>query len=406
MNCEELKIGLHDYVDGAADDFVKREIDKHLRTCDKCFNEYKKIKIFRDKIKALPDLQEPSATIIQSLSSTLLEKSLQNTAIEEPKISIKKVKKESAQSDKNSKEKSTGLSKNSLHQSRLPSEITQAFAKTPRVNWLKIFLSLLPLLIIVGGYFYYDFQKNNAPWNIRIMEGQAAISGKLNHKNLLPQDASLFTHDSSRAIIQVPLTGNIQVLQNTLLILEKGKEGDNKIALNMGSITVENISDMPSLSIALKNSVIYDRAGKFSVNVDELENAQIFVERGFVEIIYSSVKYFVCEGYICDVLKDSGPGIPYRKDSSDSLKNEIKHFNNNAEDEKSLDKIISLAKIDAADALTLLALILKAPQIKRQEIFQEITNHFPPPPGIIRADIVNADKNALYLWWQEIEWQL
>jgi len=32
MNCEELKIGLHDYVDGAADDFVKREIDKHLRT--------------------------------------------------------------------------------------------------------------------------------------------------------------------------------------------------------------------------------------------------------------------------------------------------------------------------------------------------------------------------------------
>ena len=41
---------------------------------------------------------------------------------------------------------------------------------------------------------------------------------------------------------------------------------------------------MPEFSIELKNYIVIDRGGEFSVSIDKQENAKIFVKYGFVEI--------------------------------------------------------------------------------------------------------------------------
>ncbi|MHB8930668.1 MAG: anti-sigma factor family protein, partial [Melioribacteraceae bacterium] len=73
MNCEEVKISLHDFVDETLDGFMKREVETHLRTCDNCFNEYKKIRNFFDILKNLPYTIEPPKGIVESFSAELLK---------------------------------------------------------------------------------------------------------------------------------------------------------------------------------------------------------------------------------------------------------------------------------------------------------------------------------------------
>ena len=107
MNCEEVKISLHDFVDELLDGFIKRDVEAHIRTCDTCFNEYKKIRIFFDKLKDLPYIIEPPEEIVKTFSAQLLNRSLKDETPESAPRSgdIKKLKKNKQSRENNFKER-------------------------------------------------------------------------------------------------------------------------------------------------------------------------------------------------------------------------------------------------------------------------------------------------------------
>jgi hypothetical protein len=128
------------------------------------------------------------------------------------------------------------------------------------------------------------------------------------------------------------------------------------------------------------------------------------VEFGFVEIGYKNQSYFVSEGYVCEIKNNYPPGIPYRLNASDTLKNEVEKFDYENGGDDSVQKIISTAHNE--DMLTLLALIPNTSQLQRQLLFQVVANHYPPPSGVTRMGIIKADSEMLNKWWEEIEWQI
>ena len=404
MNCEEVKIGLHDFVDELSDDFMKREIEIHLRTCDKCFNEYKKLRNFFDKLKDITSTVEPPEGIIQAFSSKLLERSIKDDLKEKNVSDPEKIKQEQIHLERSIRESSGALRKSVLSMSLMATGVSKSLPVRSRLNWSKVILIILPFVLLGVAYIVYDLQKNNSPWTIKTAEGRILINGKDDNTKIISEGESLLSSDSSRAEILIPRVGSIVVEQNSIIILKKAKDGDNRIKLEKGSVEIINVSEEPDFAIDLKNSSVIDRGGEFVVSVDEFENAKVLVNFGFTEINYKNESRFLSEKYVCDIMNGAKPGTPYSSDAPDTLIREIKEFDYNNGGDNSIDNIISAAR--KPDMLTLLAIIPHASQVKREILFQTITNHFPPPENVTRMDILKADKKMLHIWWEEIREQL
>ena len=406
MNCEEVKISLHNFFDGLLDDFTRHNVEMHLRTCEKCYSEYKRLKIFFDLVKDLPNFSEPPADIIQKFSYELMKKSHKSMIQEENSnpVNTRKVKKELKKQEKRLKQKLTETKKSRASQvMSLPANIKSGL-KQQRFNRVKFILSLMPLVLIAIGYYLYDFQKYNSPWEVKNVTGEILINGFSAQAFSFSQGESFISQNKSSATITVPKVGNIFVDENTSLFLEKAKDGGNRLKLNSGKIRVTNTVDLPDFIIVYKGYEIKDKNGEFSVSATDSGRASVSVNSGFVEIIHNEQSNYLNESYVCDIIDGFDPGTPFNIYASDSLKNEIKNFDYNNGGDASVDKIISLAK--PKDMLTLLAMIPHASQLKRQVLYQVITNQFPPPENVTRMGIIKGDPKMLFLWWQEIQWQL
>jgi hypothetical protein len=225
-----------------------------------------------------------------------------------------------------------------------------------------------------------------------------------NSSGNISQGESLNTDSKSRIMVDVPQMGKLQIDTNTTIVVEKAKDGDNRVLLKRGSFKIINSALMPEFTIHLSNSFVIDHGGVFSISADESDNIKIIIEFGFVEIGYKNQSYFVREGYVCEIKNNYPPGIPYRLNASDTLKNEVEKFNYENGGDDSVQKIISAAHKE--DMLTLLALIPNTSQLQRQILFQVLANHYPPPTGVTQMGIIKADSEMLYKWWEEIEWQI
>ena len=405
MNCEEVKISLHDFVDEELEGYLKRDVEIHIRTCDKCFNEYKKIRIFFDKLKDLPYLIEPPENFVNTFSTELLNRTIKDEKPEsKPRAGeLKKLKKEQSKQEKHLKKSRGALRKSFVSKTMIIPRNT--FSRPLLgVNWSKFIFILLPLLLIALGYFLYDYQKYNSPWKVNTLEGTVTINGLLDNSGTISQGQSMLTNNLSRAAIRVPKVGNIEVGENSLIVLEKAKDGDNVVILRQGSINVVNNSNMPELSVGLGNCIVTDRGGEFNVSIDDKENARIFVKYGYVEIQKNQEIIYLNENYNCEIKFGFKIGTPYHEDASEALKEEVANFDYRNGGENSIEKIMELAS--ERDMLTLLSLIPKSSQLKRQLLFQAIVNKYPPPETVTRMGIIKGDSQLLYLWWQEIEWQL
>lgn len=402
MICEEVKINLHDYVDELLDDSTKREVEQHIRNCDLCFREYKKMIVFFDQLKQLPALIDPPQEIIEKVKSELMK--IQGASsisiLQAPTANSRKLLKEKEKQQKKLLKERPVVKKSNITR-RI---YKKPYSSPPTVEIKRVLMTVLPLAIIAFAYFLYDFQKYNYPWSVISIEGNPIISGRPDKSDKWDQGETLVTDETSKASVQIPKVGTMEVGPNSLLVLDKAKDGANLVIMRNGKVSVINKEDMADFTLLLNDFEIVDRGGKFELENLSVPGAKLKVSTAFVEILYNGNSYMVNESHTCTLRKGFRPGIPVHKNASDSLLAAIELFDFGNGGEASVEKIISLAKEE--DMLTLLALIPVVPQLQRQIIFQEISNRFPPPESVTRAGIIRLEKDMLYRWWEEIEWQL
>ncbi|MDQ7816318.1 MAG: zf-HC2 domain-containing protein [Melioribacteraceae bacterium] len=406
MNCVEIKINLHDFVDELIDDEGKKEIENHLKTCNSCFAEYKRIRKFFDKLKNIPYTIDPPATIIEQLSAELLKRAAADVKEElsKPQINIKKIKREQIKQEKELQKVRGVIRKSNVTRSIFTTKLTRPLPSRYSLSLTKTIWTLLPIVLIAVGYFIYDFMLINSPWKVRTVAGSVAINGQISLSERWDEGENLAIDEFSKVVINIPKTGRLEVEPNSFLILLKAKDKSNRIKLLRGAIQVINTSLMPYLTIELNDAVIHDRGGTFNLLIDDNSNAKVYVEYGYLEIEQKGRTYFLDEGYICELRTSMHPGTPYRADASEILKSEVAKFDYENGGDTSIGKIISNAR--ESDLLTLLALIPRSAESYRSILFNKITAYYPPPPGVTQEGIIKLDRDMLERWWFEIEWQI
>jgi hypothetical protein len=404
LNCEEVKLYLHDYVDELLDKKILAELETHLDSCETCSERYNKLASIINKIKDLPGVMDLPFNIREKFSDELFKRDDEQKAAEgfNAKESSKKMLRDHARLEKELK-KARKENKTVLINIDSYKKILNRIFKKEGLNIKKNLLTILPLVIIVVGYYLYDYSKINSPWEVEWKYGNYSINDVDNANLELDKGEWLTTKDSSQVTLYVPQTGRIELNSNSRVILLNPKNGDNKIILRKGVIKIITTTQIPYLEVELKHCSIKDIGGVFTVSRNEDGNAKVFVNFGMVEILYKDISYLLDEGYNCELIEGKQPGTPYRFDAADSLKNFVREFDLE-KNEELIDKIISEAV--SSDALTLLALIPKVTPIKRQILFQKVSNFFPPPKDVTRMGIVTLNSDMLDSWWNEIEWQI
>ncbi|KAF0149935.1 MAG: hypothetical protein FD143_2659 [Ignavibacteria bacterium] len=402
MICEEVKINLHDYIDELLDDLTKREVEQHIRNCDLCFKEYKKMIVFFDQLKQLPAIINPPKDVLDLVKTELMRIHGLITHTDQ-QVSLSDSRK--IQKEKHIQEKILRKEGAPLRKSRVTKGIyKKPYNPGPPAEVKRLLLTVLPLAMIAFAYFLYDFQKYNYPWQIVSTIGNLVVDGRNVNDDSWDQGEILSTDDESMAVVHIPLVGTMEVGNNSVLLLDRAKDGANKVTLKQGIINLINNRDMPDFSILVNGFEVISRGGKFEIENLSLLGAKLKVGYAFVEIEHNGTTYMVDENHTCILKKGFRPGTPVNSNSSDSMRAAVAAFDFEDGGEEAVAKIISFA--NEQDMLTLLALIPFVSQLQRQIIFQEISNRFPPPESVTRAGIIRLDKEMLYRWWQEIEWQL
>lgn len=407
LSCEEVKIELHDYIDQLLDKTTQKEIETHLRSCESCFNRSQKIAAMFSSLENLPGIIELPSDIRESLSDELLKKSM-NRKVDDtplPRIDPKKLKREQARLEKELLKSSALKNKSRIVNTRI-TKINSArfFFSRSGLTIKKTLITILPLILIGAGYTVFDFLKLNSPWEVEWKYGNYSINGIENANLELAKGQTLATKDSSQVILYVPQTGRIELNSNSSVTLLKAKNGGNKILFNRGSIKIITTAIIPYLSVEIGKYIVRDVGGVFSIKVINPELTTVFIDFGMAEILYNGKSFMLDEGYNSDLIKGRQPGTPYRFDATDSLKHLIKIFDDKNGDDELVDKIVEQAQ--KSDALSLLALIPKVSPVKRQILFQKISNYFSPPKDVTRMGVVTLDLDMLNSWWNEIEWQI
>ncbi|MFA7418247.1 MAG: zf-HC2 domain-containing protein [Melioribacteraceae bacterium] len=402
MICEEVKINLHDYVDELLDELTKRDVEYHIRNCDLCFKEYQKMLAFFERLRLLPVVINPPKEIIEGVKSELMNirgASFVPDVNVTPRNARKIAKEKEKQEKKLNKERA--VVRKSLVTKRI---YKKPYSKGPSVELKRILYTAIPLALIAFGYFVYDFQKYNYPWQVVSIAGNHTVNGRADKSDKWDQGETLSTDDQSKAIVTIPKVGTMEVGTNSLLVLDRAKDGANQVYIKKGSVSISNTEDMPDYSLIVDGFEIIDRGGKFELAAGSSLGAILKVNFAFVEIPYNGNSFMIDENHTCVLRKGKRPGTPIHVKASDSLRAAVELFDFGNGGEASVERIISLAKEE--DMLTLLSLIPHVQQLQRQILFQEISNRFPPPENVTRAGIIRLESEMLYRWWEEIEWQL
>lgn len=404
MNCEEVKVLIHDYVDEILDDYTKSEIENHLRVCDNCFTDYKRLTIYFEKLRNFPMWFEAPPTILLAFKDELLRQSDKNALQKEPPRPIPQ--KQIKQVEKENKKRVTTILKK---KSKTSPAIAVSRLIKPRFNKKSLdpksfVLTILPLLAILLGYFIYDYSKYNSPWSLKNLSGRIYINGEQNLSGTVSQGESLQTDTQSSVVVLVPKVGLLEIFDVSYLFIDKAKDDDNRVVLRNGKIRVINSETMPDLRIQVGDVFLYDRSGIFRVDIGDLNQARVSVEYGFLEMKYLDKSYFIDENYISEIRPGFRPGTPYRYDASNNLIDAVRKFDFEDGSDESIKEIIAYSR--EQDILTLLALIPQTTMVPRQQLYQAITSYFPLPKNVTISGILDAEEEMVYRWWQHIEWQL
>ncbi len=125
MNCEEVKISLHDYIDELLSEDEKKQVEKHLRNCNSCSIEYRKLIKFFEMLKGIPFTIDIPADLVGKLTSELIEESIKDNKATKHVLNVRKIKNEQLKQEEKLKNTRGAIRKSKTTRSISKSYATQ-----------------------------------------------------------------------------------------------------------------------------------------------------------------------------------------------------------------------------------------------------------------------------------------
>jgi hypothetical protein len=294
-------------------------------------------------------------------------------------------------------------------------EITAALAPQPsnthRRPWLAFIFgwpqfaaaSALILLLGCGAIWYY--LSESPSWEVVSLRGAPQVGGER-----IPETGSisvgdwLVTDDVSRARISVGQIGHVEVDPNTRLRMDRARDNDHRLTLEVGTMHATIDAPPRYFSVATPSAVAVDLGCAYTLEVDESGAGFLRVTFGWVAFEVEGRESFIPRFAACLTRPGIGPGTPYYEDASAALQAALARldFEKLSAEEREALLATVLREARKEDAFTLWHLLTRTSGAERVRVYDRLTQLAPPPAGVTREGVLQGDQPMLDRWWDEL----
>ena len=151
------------------------------------------------------------------------------------------------------------------------------------------------------------------------------------------------------------------------------------------------------------SATVVDLGCAYTLTIDDEGAGLVTVTLGWVGFEWRGREALIPAGFIAATRPGLGPGTPYHKDVSSSIRGALEtiDFNSNAPDTgRALDVV--LAASAERDEATLWHLLARVAPGDRDRVFDRLAQFVPPPRSVTREGIREGRREMLDRWWDAL----
>jgi len=239
-------------------------------------------------------------------------------------------------------------------------------------------------------------------WKVSKVQGSPSIEGvSMQGTDSIKEGQWLVTNDTSRAELFVAGIGNVIIEPNTKIIFVKAADGNNRIAVEYGTISANMIASPKSFFVEMPSAVAVDLGGEYKMTIDSAGDGLVYVKSGKVEVQSPNREAIVPAGNLVLTKKDIGVGTPFNENSSYQFKNALLNLDFGNCGAKCVNVILENAKV--TDAVTLVNLIPRVEGEYKDEVYAKVANFIPPPVPVHDDSLPFINDEKLTVWIEKIQ---
>ena len=278
----------------------------------------------------------------------------------------------------------------------IASRLARPSAHPPIRLWLALAASVVAL---VGGWL--ALRPSGPSWRVATLAGRPTVGARrIESRGRLRVGQELVTDGASRARVAVGTIGEVDVEPNTRLRLLATKANDQRLALDLGTISAQVDAPPRIFFVETPAGVAADLGCAYTLTVDSAGHGVIHVTAGYVEFAAQGRRSIVSLGSWAETRPGVGPGIPYVGDAPAALRDALARFDFAAGGSHAAEVALAAARPD--DATSLWHLLQRVDEPLRARVYERLVRFAPLPAGVTRAAVLQLDAAALDAWWTPI----
>lgn len=283
-------------------------------------------------------------------------------------------------------------------------------ARRPRKRWqVAVAAAAVLALCAVGMQTWYRQRllwDAGRPWQVVSQAGDVRIDGRpaAGHASALPLQGVLQTAPGGTARLRAARIGEIALGAGSRLQLVETRTGRHRVQLLEGRLWARVWAPPGQFGVGLHGADVLDLGCEFEVETDAHGSGRLTVRSGWVQVDNGWDEVLVPQGATVRLRSDGPPGTPRDLGASAAFVAALESIDARqgrvAPDDRDVQRLVAAAR--PSDAITLLTLLRRHPQLADGPLFDRTAQLFPDAAAVTRNDVRLRGADALWPWWEAL----
>lgn len=239
-------------------------------------------------------------------------------------------------------------------------------------------------------------------WKVSSLKGTPLIGDiPVSSSDSIKEGQFILTNDTSKAELIIASLGKVIIEPNSKVVFIKGADGNNRIAVEYGTIEADMKSHNNEFFVELPSAVATDTKGNYKLTIDPAGDGLVYVTSGNVEIKSQNREAIVPAGNFVMTKKNIGVGTPFNENSSLLFKKALAEFDFGKCGETCVNTLIKTAK--PTDAVSLVNMIPIVDDKYKDKVYTMAANFVTPPENVSHDSLFYYDDEKVKVWVYKIQ---
>lgn len=242
-------------------------------------------------------------------------------------------------------------------------------------------------------------------WSVIPVSGTTTIDGKIViGRGLLSPGGVVRTADHSSVQIEVARIGRVIVGQGSQVELVETRSGHHRLRLDFGQMSAKIWAPPAAFGVQTPLANVLDVGCEFTLTTTAGGSGLLHVTHGWVALDAYGLQSLIPEGAQAELAYQWGPGTPYDDHATAKFRAALKAIDSAGRsivaDDPAIQQLTQAS--GPKDAITLISLLRRYPQLADTPIYDRAVAVIPPPDGLTRDAVRNKDPALMDQWWRRL----